>query len=516
VVREKRQGIGRGAHSFGKKMGEAYHGYSAFGKCIKKPNIAAEDQKQYRFHRRSESVLKQIRRVKQEELQDCLAKALSWAKNDNLELSLPDVKSLHSDNVIGSYLIHHLAALHIAASTDLADSERLAKALVWEAIAQGYLADCFSSGHMILPVHHFISELQMKDRQDADRHHSLTGLYVINAAGEVWQSFGDGALFWYRPSYEHILKACQSSLRELLLVFYQTTATPLPGKLSDWYGDIGLDMPLSDAVQIWLTVLEPESLYNTSRPPTLLPTLQYLPMPVVAAWSRQTEEVDSGNFHKRKYYPQLNEPTGRDTSLSGIDERFLLKRDDVPSWVIAPPFRDTLNANPEELIKYNPLWASVAFVQSFSPATSFEGLTIDFGMSWITERGDFSPAVGFGYGFYDDLFLFKEFAAGLRYYPKSSSSGGDLLSVHGSVRIINQLRKSILKPFETVGVEVALVSELERNGDLGLGLGVNFRTKPHSFNSMHLGLSFEVAYESITIFSPNRYVHQFSIRIVLN
>ena len=143
-------------------------------------------------------------------------------------------------------------------------------------------------------------------------------------------------------------------------------------------------------------------------------------------------------------------------------------------------------------------------------------MTIDFGMSWVTERGDFAPAVGVGYGFYDDLFLFKEFAAGLRYYPKSSSSGAGLLSVHGSIRIINQLRTSILSPFETIGAEVALVSELEQNGDLGLGLGVNFRTKPHSFNSMHLGLSFELAYESFTIFSPNRYVHQFSARIVFN
>jgi hypothetical protein len=487
---------------------------SSFGELV--AEFAIDDQKQHRFHRWSESVLNQIRRISSDELTNCLSKAMKWAKNVNSELAFPEVKSIHSDNVIGSYLIHHLAALRIAASKDLTESERLARALIWEAIAQGYLADCFSSGHMIVPVHHFISELQLKDREHADKHHSLTGFYVINAAGDVWQSFGDGALYWYRPSYQHVLEACQSSLRELLLVFYQMSNTPLPESLSNWYGTINSEIPLSDAVQFWISIQNLDSLYNTPKPPTLLPTLLYLPMPVVAAWSKQTEELTNGKFHKRKYYPQLNESNGRDTTISGIDEKFLLKRDDIPSWMIAPPFRDTLNVDPEELIKFDPLWSSVAYIQSFSPATSFEGLTIDFGMSWISSYGGVSPAVGLGYGFYDEQSIFRGLTAGLRYYPKSSSSGSDLLTVYGSIRLINPLSISILSSIETIGAEVALVSELERDGDFGLGLGINLRTKPHSFNSKHFGLSFELAYEAFTILWPTRYIHQFTARIVLN
>jgi len=491
-----------------------FNGLGTFGKLV--AEFAADDQKQHRFHRRAESILKQIRRIKPEELKKCLSTAISWNKYENPDFGLPEIEALYSDNVIGTYLIHHLAALRIAASTDGTDSRQLSKALVWEAIAQGYLADCFSSGHMILPVHHFISELQMKDRRDADRHHSLTGIFVINAAGDVWQAFGDGALLWYQSSYQHLFEACQSSLREIFLVFYQKREVAPPDKLSSWFERVSPDMSLAKAIDTWLKVQQLDSLYDTPAAPTLLPTLQYLPVPVVAAWSTDAEEIVIGDFHKRKYYPQLNELSGRDSSLYGIETDFLLSRDDFPDWMVAPPLKDIRASNPQQLIKEDVHWASVAYVQSLSPVISFEGLTFNFGTSWVIKNGDIAPSIGLGYGFHDDLFLIRNLGVGLRFYPKSSSSASSALSTFGAIRLINPIQKSLLRIFETIGGEAGFVSELEDDGNLGMHLAVSLRSKPHSFNSMHLGLSFEFAYEAFTFFSPSRNIHQFSARLVLN
>ncbi|MCH7878974.1 MAG: hypothetical protein IH914_06650 [candidate division Zixibacteria bacterium] len=491
-----------------------FDGLGTFGKLV--AEFAADDQKQHRFHRRAESILKQIRRIEPEELEKCLSTAISWSKEENSDLRLPNIETLHSDNVIGTYLIHHLAALRIAALMDVTDSQQLSKALVWEAIAQGYLADCFSSGHMILPVHHFISELQKKDRRDADRHHSLTGIFVINAAGDVWQAFGDGALLWYQPSYQHLFEACQSSLREIFLVFYQTRGVAPPDRLSSWFDKVSPDISLAKAIDTWLKVQQLDSLYDTPAAPTLLPTLQYLPVPVVAAWSTDSEEIVIDDFHKRKYYPQLNELSGRDTSLYGIENDFLLSRDDFPDWMVAPPLKDSLDANPQQLIKEDVHWASVAYVQSLSPIISFEGLTFDFGTSWLIDHGEIAPSIGLGYGFHDDLFLIRNLGVGLRFYPKSSSSASSALSTFGAIRLINPVQKSLLKIFETIGGEAGVVSELEDGGNFGMNLAVSLRSKPHSFRSMHLGLSFEFAYEIFTFFSPTRNIHQFSARLVLN
>ena len=491
-----------------------FAGIGSFGKLAAK--FAAEDQKQHRFHRRAESVLQQIRRIKSQELEECLAAAVDWSKKESADSGFPKVESLHSDNVIGSYLIHHLAALGIAASMDGTDSQRLSKALVWEAIAQGYLADCFSSGHMILPVHHFISELQMKDRRDADRHHSLTGIFVINAAGDVWQAFGDGALLWYQPSYQHVFEACQSSLREILLVFFQTRGVAPPDELSSWFKNVGHGMSLAKAIDTWLTVQQLDSLYDTPEPPTLLPTLQYLPVPVVAAWSTESDEIVIENFQARKYYPQLNELSGRDTSLYGIESDFLLSRDDFPVWMVAPPLKDSLTSNPQMLIKEDVHWASVAYVQSLSPTISFEGLTLDFGTSWVIDHSKIAPSIGLGYGFHDDLFLFRNLGVGLRLYPKSSSSGSSALAAFGDIRLTNPIQLSVLSCFETIGGEIGIVSELGRGGELGLSLAGSLRTKFHSFSSFHLGLSFELSYEAFTYFSPTRNVHQLSARLALN
>lgn len=491
-----------------------FGGLGTFGKLV--AIFAADDQKQHRFHRRAETVLQQIRRIEPDEFAQCLSAALSWVKSDS---SAPDkqiVESIHSDNVIGTYLIHHLAALRIAASMNGTDNQQFSKALVWEAIAQGYLADCFSSGHMILPVHHFISELQMKDRRDADRHHSLTGIFVINAAGYVWQAFGDGALLWYQPSYQHVFEACQSSLREILLMFYQTRGVALPEKLSNWFTKVGHAMSLAKAIDSWLTIQQLDSLYDTPFAPTLLPTLQYLPVPVAAAWSTDSEEIVIDDFHKRKYYPQLNELSARDTSLYGIENEFLLSRDDFPDWMVAPPIKDSLASNPQKLIKENVHWASVAYVQSLSPVISFEGLTIDFGASWVIDHGEIAPSIGLGYGFHDDLFQIRNLGVGLRFYPKSSSSASSALSAFGAIRLTNPIQISLLKIFETIGGETGVVSELEKSGNFGMHLAVSLRSKPHSFKSMHLGLSFEFAYEALTIFSPAINIHQFSARLVLN
>ena len=491
-----------------------FDGLGTFGKLV--AEFAADDQKQHRFHRRAESILKQIRRIEPEELEKCLSTAISWSKEENSDLRLPNIETLYSDNVIGTYLIHPQAALRIAALMDVTDSQQLSKALVWEAIAQGYLADCFSSGHMILPVHHFISELQKKDRRDADRHHSLTGIFVINAAGDVWQAFGDGALLWYQPSYQHLFEACQSSLREIFLVFYQTRGVAPPDRLSSWFDKVSPDISLAKAIDTWLKVQQLDSLYDTPAAPTLLPTLQYLPVPVVAAWSTDSEENVIDDFHKRKYYPQLNELSGRDTSLYGIENDFLLSRDDFPDWMVAPPLKDSLDANPQQLIKEDVHWASVAYVQSLSPIISFEGLTFDFGTSWLIDHGEIAPSIGLGYGFHDDLFLIRNLGVGLRFYPKSSSSASSALSTFGAIRLINPVQKSLLKIFETIGGEAGVVSELEDGGNFGMNLAVSLRSKPHSFRSMHLGLSFEFAYEIFTFFSPTRNIHQFSARLVLN
>ena len=42
---------------------------------------------------------------------------------------------------------------------------------------------------------------------------------MINARGDAWQTFGDRLLTWYGPTYAHVLEACVSSLREVLLAW---------------------------------------------------------------------------------------------------------------------------------------------------------------------------------------------------------------------------------------------------------------------------------------------------------
>ena len=279
---------------------------------------------------------------------------------------------------------------------------------------------------------------------------------------------------------------------------------------------VGPGMSLAKAIDTWLSVQQLDSLYDTPAPPTLLPTLQYLPVPVVAAWSTDAEEIVIDDFHKRKYYPQLNELSARDTSLNGIENDFLLSRNDYPDWMVAPPFKDSLASNPQKLIKEDVHWASVAYVQSLSPVISFEGFTFDFGTSWVIDHGKIASSIGLGYGFHDDLFLIRNLGVGLRFYPKSSSSASSALSTFGAIRLINPVQKSLLKIFETIGGEAGVVSELEDGGNFGMNLAVSLRSKPHSFRSMHLGLSFEFAYEIFTFFSPTRNIHQFSARLVLN
>jgi hypothetical protein len=189
--------------------------------CIKKNlwmdktfgRIASEsvesDLSSPRFHERGKTILEQLRPLDSAQVSIILASHVRQVSS-GASSTLPKVE-IRDANVILSYLIYHLVALHHAKDASVGGAgggATLERAMIYEAIAQSYLIDAFSSGHMLVPMSDGLSFLHPMNNKQAHDFYNIQGTYVLNSRGEVWQTFGDELLEWYAPTFRHIFEAC--------------------------------------------------------------------------------------------------------------------------------------------------------------------------------------------------------------------------------------------------------------------------------------------------------------------
>ena len=326
------------------------------------------------------------------------------------------VRGLDVGNVVGNYLVHHVVALRIAvdagggrsntmastsrASAGVGDPDSLLRcALLYEAIAQGYLADAFSAGHLMTPPGRRLRFLHPTNRQRLHDHYGIQGLYVLDARGETWHTLGDRLLLWYGPSFDHVFDACLASLEEVLAAHDQGGIEPAADALA----------PRSDRVMrgpseaVWIassSVASPEFAQGISGSEWLarmrLAALLRIPTVAVATWSVRTDSLDAHGLRTRHHYPQLRETGGHDPSLEPSEVRRLPLIAALPDWMIAP---ELLKSDPLALVRDHPDYASVRFVQPRCPPPSYKGIVVSVGQARFQGESGGGGHLRYGIGY---------------------------------------------------------------------------------------------------------------------
>ena len=295
------------------------------------------------------------------------------------------VRSLDVGNVVGNYLVHHVAALRIAgdaagrrasvaahapgASVRGGDPDSLLGcALLYEAIAQGYLADAFSAGHLMPPAGRRLGFLHPINRKRLHDHYGVQGLYVLDARGETWFTLGDRLLLWYGPSFDHLFDACLASIGEVLVAGYRAGIEPAP------QGSPGSE---------WLTRMR-------------LAALLRIPTVAVATWSVRTDSLDAHGLHARHHYPQLREIGGHDPTLEPGDVRRLPLIAALPDWMVAP---ELFKTDALALVRDHPDYASARFIQPRRPPPGYKGMVVSAGWARFQGASDGGGHFRCGFGY---------------------------------------------------------------------------------------------------------------------
>jgi hypothetical protein len=339
-------------------------------------------------------------------------------------------------NVAAAFLTEHLQALRLAAQAPHTDTD-IGGILLWaleqEAKAQGYLADAFAAGHILSYREGLLTWLARRNRREAHDYHRDRGVYVINGRGEVWQTFGDGLLHWYPPTYQAVFDACAASLKEVLATWYLSHGASLPDSLANWLKAVAQERPASQTVAQWLSNASGVEYYGKFR----MPSLMYLPMPVAAAWSERTDSLDQQGIRIRHYYPQLWEGGLLDPDSRELDADFMNARSSVPTWMIPEPLRNPSAKGADELIRSDPDWASVRYTQRRTAPPSYKGLLLSLGGQMTISEGVGRPggSVGLGYGFFDDLLLVKHVSIAAAFMPSFHEADDRLLALTGGLGV---------------------------------------------------------------------------------
>jgi len=397
-----------------------------------------------------------------------------------------------NQSAVFNYLLHHLIALRFARLAGEEDNEKesLRYALIYEAIAQSYLSDSFSAGHLLLKVSDFLAPLNYMNIQIAHDYYCSEGVYVINSLGECWQTFGDKLLQWYPYSFNQVFEACTISLRELFLVYFSSFENiEIPVNLNKWARSIADSVTPEELSNRWLTTNDGVKYYSEIKMPALL----YIPMPVAATWSVRTEKRDEYGIFQRKNYPQLFEENFHDPDLNEIDMDFLYPRSSIPDWMI-PEFlpNDTL----QNLIKYNPNVASVHYVQDRYLPPSYQGYLLSAGGTYVFADGKdkFGTTLGLGWGFSDEfLFILIKPAFFISTMKLFGNNQEWVLMADIGVGI-NAPVFRIMKPHIEIGYAYGFQSPF--NGSAGkYALGFDSETLPLGFT--YAGLTFRLKYQFI-------------------
>lgn len=370
-------------------------GDSSFGQwCASR---AGNDMTAGRFNEPGKTTLEQLRTLSSGDIQGIL-----------------DSDQYRYDNVAQVYLQYHLKAMHIVSRNNGDGSNELQEALKTEAVAQGYLADALSSGHMLVPTHNVLGRLTRRNNIEAHNFHSFYGVFVINSRGQLWQSFGDGYLMARWPSYRMVLHACETSLKELLLVWFTKNEVVLPPDVQSWAASIADTISVEALVASWLEVIDGDQYLSELR----LPSLTLIPMPVSATWSYRTNRLNDHGARIHFHYPQFRESGFHDPDLSDIDREFLYSADGVPEWMIPEPLL-LRSQSVDNLIREDPDWASVRWQQHRSAPPSYKGFLLSIGGSFSRMGSKtYGLASGsIGYGLWDDLLLLNNISAGLAIIP---------------------------------------------------------------------------------------------------
>ncbi len=285
------------------------------------------------------------------------------------------VRDLDVGNVVANYLVHHVAALRIAADAaapafaaraGASDADSLLRwALLYEAIAQGFLADAFSAGHLMPPPGRRLRALHPTNRQRLHDHYGSQGLYVLDARGETWHTLGDRLLLWYGPSFDHVFDACLASITEVLVAGRGGTIAQ------------GIAGPE------WLSRMR-------------LPALLRIPTVAIATWSVSTDSLDTHGLRIRHHYPQLRETGGHDPTLEPGEVRRLPTAAALPDWMIAP---ELFKTDPLVLVREHPDYASARFIQPRRPPASFKGIVASVGQAWFQGATGAGGQLRYGLGY---------------------------------------------------------------------------------------------------------------------
>jgi len=326
---------------------------------------------------------------------------------DRIKNAPDDIRSVEvaNKNVVFNYLLYHLIALRFAklsGKENFDSNELFRNALIYEAVAQSYLSDAFSAGHLLLYHSDFFAPLANYNNQITHDFYCSEGVYVLNAQGDCWRTFGDKLMQWYSPSFNRVLEACVKSLDEVFLVYFVSHNVEIPQQLRNWANSIGSGLKPGELVELWINTHNGGKYFSEIKMPALL----CIPMPIAATWSVRTEQVDRYGIHKRKHYPQLSEEKFHDPDLNEIDTNFLYSKSSIPDWMM-PEFIP--NDSLQNLIRYHPDVASVRFMQNRYLPPSYQGFLLSAGGTIVfrDDKNQFVSSLGIGWGFADEvLFIF--------------------------------------------------------------------------------------------------------------
>lgn len=441
---------------------------------------ARDDLSPARHHVRAQTPLEQLRALTSDRLQAALDEA-TRADHDLVG------RGPVARNVVANYLAFHLIALSLASR----DEVPFARALAAEAVALGYLGDSFSSAHMFIPVHLKLTSWQGVNVRAAHHFFAGEGAYVLNARGEVWQSFGDGMLEWYLPTYERVFEACVESLREVHLVRAVRRGGLVPGdSFRAWADRVAEPHDWETAVSTWLRIEPGEYYYEAAR----LPALLRIPMPVAASWSVRTAERDESGLERRHHYPQLREPGGHDPNGSALDRRFLFPREAVPEWLVSDRLE---GVDPAAVIRDDPGVASAHYIQTRDFAPSVAGVILRGGGGVLFgDKGGGVLSVAAGYGWETPLLLGSARAAlELEYYLRLGDLDRRALAPYFVLGLALPLRR-----FDSAHLKLGYAWGLESpyDGD-GYAWGLGVATPALQFPFTYAGVSLRLGYQQFRL-----------------
>ena len=413
---------------------------------------------------------------------------------ERIKNSPEDIKSVEvtNQNVVFNYLLYHLIALRFAelSGKEFYDgNEFMRYALIYEAAAQSYLSDAFSAGHLLLNLFDYLAPISTYNNQITHDFYCSEGVYVLNAQGDCWRTFGDKLMQWYSPSFNRVLEACVKSLRELFLVYFVSNDIEMPQQLSKWANSIDSGLNPGELVDVWINTHDGARYFSEIKMPALL----CIPMPVAATWSVRTEKVDGHGIHRRNHYPQLSEEKFHDPDLNEIDTNFLYSKSSIPDWMI-PAFLP--NDSLQNLIKYHPDVASVRYMQKRYLPPSYQGFLVSAGGNIVfsNDKNKFGASLGIGWGFADEfLFVITKpslIFSGMYFF----SDNREWLLVADMGFGINTPIFHILYPRFEFGYSWGFQSPYKGGGGM-IALGLDSETLPLGFT--YTGLTFRLKYQFI-------------------